>query len=445
MSVNTKMTAIADEIRAKTGGEELLTLDDMAENITKVYEAGQSSMVDESKIIEKTVTGNPIFLDDVSEVPHNVEVDADSDCTIKVYGKNLYEPTVDTMTVKGITITRNEDNSYTVNGTATSDAHFHIGACSVNGNSRYYCSGGVPEAQIAFQIRNGSSGINTVISNDSVVIADSQATTGNLFDTLNPVIVVREGATVNNVVVKPMISLLLTKEYEKCSKTEYATSNNKATIPSDSPYMTLIADDVNLVANYHKSYGMQMEYDRFWDAFQDGGKAQNYYYAFAYEKWNDNNYNPKCDIKSSDGTTTGRYIFSGTHITDTKVGIYTNANNAAYIFSDAELVTIRLFHVQETTTFSNAFTGCDKLVNLTMGGTIGQTVTFAPCSKLTKESIYSIVTHLSTTKSGITVTFSKTAVNKAFGIDIDDPETYPEGSEWYELRNSKSNWTFNFS
>ena len=39
-----------------------------------VYKAGQSSMVDESKIIEKTVSGEYISVDDVSEVPHEVKV-----------------------------------------------------------------------------------------------------------------------------------------------------------------------------------------------------------------------------------------------------------------------------------------------------------------------------------------------------------------------------------
>lgn len=46
-TVNEKMTAIADAIRDKTGGTEVLTLDDMAENIPNVYEAGRQSQYDE--------------------------------------------------------------------------------------------------------------------------------------------------------------------------------------------------------------------------------------------------------------------------------------------------------------------------------------------------------------------------------------------------------------
>ena len=47
MSVNEKMTAIADNIRDKTGGTEALTLDDMASGVNEVYEAGKKSQYDE--------------------------------------------------------------------------------------------------------------------------------------------------------------------------------------------------------------------------------------------------------------------------------------------------------------------------------------------------------------------------------------------------------------
>lgn len=43
MSVNSKMTAIADAIRSKTGGTEHLTLDDMATEVNAVHEAGKAA------------------------------------------------------------------------------------------------------------------------------------------------------------------------------------------------------------------------------------------------------------------------------------------------------------------------------------------------------------------------------------------------------------------
>lgn len=46
MSVNEKMTAIADAIRDKTGETEALTLDDMATAISEVYDAGKQAEYD---------------------------------------------------------------------------------------------------------------------------------------------------------------------------------------------------------------------------------------------------------------------------------------------------------------------------------------------------------------------------------------------------------------
>lgn len=56
----------------------------IAENIPKVFEAGQKSVVDESKLLPTTVKGDGfIHLEDVSEIPHEVEV--------KVWSNNLLD------------------------------------------------------------------------------------------------------------------------------------------------------------------------------------------------------------------------------------------------------------------------------------------------------------------------------------------------------------------
>lgn len=44
MSVNEKMTAIADAIRGKTGKTKLLSLDDMAKGISEVYDSGKNEL-----------------------------------------------------------------------------------------------------------------------------------------------------------------------------------------------------------------------------------------------------------------------------------------------------------------------------------------------------------------------------------------------------------------
>lgn len=178
--------------------------------------------------------------------------------------------------------------------------------------------------------------------------------------------------------------------------------------------------------------GKTAERSDFWEVFQNGGAEANYYYAFAYGTFTDANYNPKYDIKCLSGTTPGRYVFhKSTDITDTKVGIYTNNNDAQYIFADSRLVTIRLFHVHESTNLNNAFQGCDRLVNLTMGGVIGSDLNLKPCTKLSKESIESVVEHLSDNVTGKTVTLSSTALSQWYTPD-----------EWKEYIKIKPNWTF---
>jgi hypothetical protein len=91
----------------------------------------------------------------------------------------------------------------------------------------------------------------------------------------------------------------------------------------------------------------------------------------------------------------------------------------------------------------NVFNYCPELEELNISGVIkcnGFDVHWSP--KLNKASIESIINALSATESGLTVTFSKTAVNNAFEIDIDDESTWT--FEWLALRGTKSNWTFNY-
>lgn len=83
---------------------------------------------------------------------------------------------------------------------------------------------------------------------------------------------------------------------------------------------------------------------------------------------------------------------------------------------------------------STVFTTCNALEEVRLGGVLEQNgfdIHWSP--KLSKASITSIIEHLSTTTSGLTVTLSKTAVENAFGST--------ESTEWTTLISSKSNWT----
>ena len=125
-------------------------------------------------------------------------------------------------------------------------------------------------------------------------------------------------------------------------------------------------------------------------------------------------------------------------------------------------------------TWDNAFYNCTALENITFEGVIGNNIDFR-YSPLTKDSIMGklitseeyevlsdavktnnvfefngdyyyggIITALKSDTTGKTLTLKKTAVNNAFGINVDDATTYPEGSEYYILRHSKDNWNISY-
>ena len=95
-------------------------------------------------------------------------------------------------------------------------------------------------------------------------------------------------------------------------------------------------------------------------------------------------------------------------------------------------------YVADHTVFTNMFNNATKIENITIEGIIGNDFSIIS-NQLIKESIVSIVSALSTSTIGKTLTLSKTAIQTAFGED------YDSSTEWVTLKNSKSNWTITLS
>lgn len=239
--------------------------------------------------------------------------------------------------------------------------------------------------------------------------------------------------------------------------------------------LTTVAENVEKVYEAGKTDGIeqgkQTEYDRFWDICQENGERQNYHYAFSGRGWTDDNFRPKYDIVP----TVAQYMFQAARIerpmknanidfskcTDARYMFQANSvvkelgvldfrattspsPYLSYLFqSCTSLETVEKIYVKETHQFGFAFDNCSSLKNIIFRGTIANTINIH-WSPLNKESITSIINVLSSTKTGQTLTLSKTAVNDAFGINVDDETTYPEGSEYYILRHSKDNWTISY-
>ena len=122
-----------------------------------------------------------------------------------------------------------------------------------------------------------------------------------------------------------------------------------------------------------------------------------------------------------------------------------NGTNFSSMFrASAGVTTIQQLDVSKGTSFSSMFASCTNLTSLTFTGIIPTTLDLKS-APLNKASIKNVIEHLSIVASGKTLTLNKTAVNSAFGIDVEDETTYPAGSEYYNLRNSKSNWTISYS
>lgn len=221
--------------------------------------------------------------------------------------------------------------------------------------------------------------------------------------------------------------------------------------------------------------GKKAQHDAFWDIYQDNGNRTDYSFAFGGAGWTPETFKPKYNIiiagvsgnsafkrskignlkqiledlgKELDfsGCTNFSETFGQPGITHIGVVDTRNANNITSLCVwNSALIEIKKLILKDdgSQTSLNAFVGTSKLETLFIEGVIGNDF-LVQSNVLNRASIESIVNHLSDEK-GATLTLRKLAVNKAFNINVDDPTTYPEGSEYYTLRNSKSNWTFNYA
>ena len=246
-----------------------------------------------------------------------------------------------------------------------------------------------------------------------------------------------------------------------------------------------IADKLQTIAENQQAVyekGKQDEYDRFWDNYQQNGERRRYRYAFADLGWTVDTFKPKYKMTLSASGAVGIFYLcnSGTkgdtnpldyrefgHLLDFSQAadgqsafygakmnyINVDLSNCTRLqscfsgdYNSNYLSDLTLKFSEKCTNYTNAFGYCAYLINLTFveGSVIASDLAFNRSPKLTKASLLSIFTALSTTVSGKTVTVHKTAVNKAF----ETSEGANDGStsqEWLDLIATRSNWTVSLS
>lgn len=250
--------------------------------------------------------------------------------------------------------------------------------------------------------------------------------------------------------------------------------------------LTKIVEDMPKVYEAGKTEGIaegkKAEYDAFWDKYQNAiNGSSNVYsamYMFAGTSWNDTVFKPKYSMRY---ITRADNMFASANIGNLKgilerrglVFDFKNSTNFRSMFAYSQITAIPEIDTMKATgtalnsmfayatslhtidklainsngtqTFSDTFRDCTALENIEISGIIasnGFNVQWS--TKLTKASITSIINALSTTTTGLTVTFSKTAVNNAFATS----EGAADGStsaEWLALVATKSNWTISLA
>ncbi len=193
--------------------------------------------------------------------------------------------------------------------------------------------------------------------------------------------------------------------------------------------------------------GYQAYYDFFWDGMQNNGNAANYVGRF--RRWtNTAIYQPKYTfVHSTNTAASAQDTFREAFFADLKVdNIFSDVSYLNYFcYGCSSLVNARTFHVTANTSYSNVFGGCAKLEEIRFDGIIGKNgLSFAECVNLSRVSIESVIDHLSTTTSGLKVTFSLASVNKAFETSGGTNDGSTSG-DWTTLVASKSNWTISLA
>ena len=237
--------------------------------------------------------------------------------------------------------------------------------------------------------------------------------------------------------------------------------------------LTTIAENQPRVFDAGKQAGRDAEWNDFWDEFQSKGTKGSYVQTFCGSVWTIKNFKPKYDLRP---IASGYCMFNqcwseslanleevlgnlGIKLDISKCTYLTSMFSKSYIthlpklellstdattnmFQDCKkLVSIREFVLKDTGTneFSNTFSGCTALTDIVVSGVIGNNISFKD-SPLSKVSTTSVVTHLSNSTSGKTLTLKATAVNTAFetSTGANDGST---SAEWQALIATKSNWT----
>lgn len=215
--------------------------------------------------------------------------------------------------------------------------------------------------------------------------------------------------------------------------------------------------------------GKQAEYDRFWDAYQNSGKRDDYRRAFAGRGWTDETFKPKYNIVVGDGEHMF-WLFSGTDMVASlkAQGVTIDTSKATklnHMFNTNQSKTIPVIDARSVTTLSSTFAYNDKLETiegLIVDADVQYSSTFASSSKL--KEILSITgtigKSISFQNSPLNVETMKRVINALADYSVTNNHTYsvtfssscwtnleadskaPDGGTWKDYVYNVKGWNY---
>lgn len=241
-----------------------------------------------------------------------------------------------------------------------------------------------------------------------------------------------------------------------------------------------IAENEQKVYDAGIEQGKKAEYNKFWDAIQNYGNRTYYDSAFYNAQWTKETFKPRYSIKPTSLASCFMALnnvpptleqidfvelakeqgieFDISNCTNFHMAFATGGISRLGTIDMAKVTTVNMTFYgaynqnqglkrierlicYPTNVFSNTFGYCRFLEYIGFEGEIATNgLDLQWSTKLSKASIESVINCLSTTASGLSVTLSKAAVNKAFETSegANDGAT---STEWTTLIGTRSNWT----
>lgn len=180
-----------------------------------------------------------------------------------------------------------------------------------------------------------------------------------------------------------------------------------------------------------------------------GGAERMFYYFNRNRRITDNPNKPVdltefCNHADFSKCTKAEYTFVNARVININLDLSscTTLNNTFGNHNGGYIDNLTIKVTEACTSFTNIFAFCYylKYFRFAEGSVIAASLSFSHSRELSHDSIVSVINALSSVTSGLSVTFSKTAVNKAFetSAGANDGST---SAEWLALVATKINWT----